>query len=66
MPPFKQQGPSADFEKVKGGGLPKRDTNLRTILYKSYAIIDLYQAIGFLKSSKLPTYAPEVGSHYFI
>ena len=34
MPPFKNPGPSTDFEKVKGGGgLPKRDTNLEFILF---------------------------------
>ena len=33
--PFKNPGPSVDFEKVKGGGgaLPKRDTNLELILF---------------------------------
>ena len=31
MPLFKKPGPSADFEKVKGGALPKRDTNLENI-----------------------------------
>ena len=32
--PFNKQGPSADFEKVKGGRLPKRDTNLELIPFK--------------------------------
>ena len=31
--PFKKPGPSADFEKVIGGMLPKRDTNLELILF---------------------------------
>ena len=31
--PFKKPGPSADFEKVKRGELPKRDTNRELILF---------------------------------
>ena len=31
--PLKKPGPSADFEKVKGGSLPNRDTDLELILF---------------------------------
>ena len=34
MPPFKEPGPSADFDKVKGEeALPKIDSNLELILF---------------------------------